>query len=1575
MNFIIDRKTTISMIFLAATMLGIISYKQLSVELMPNAELPELYVSVSARYDLDPKYLESQAVIPLEGAISTVEGVESIESQVYTRSANIVVKFKQSVPLKYTAVRLEERINQVITSLGDDYTVRVNRANTASLSNLLLDIQVRGEGGVNRVRNLVDQEIVPELENIDGIAAVAVFGGQQKTVEIRLDKEAAKALGITPSRISSILSQNNLARTYAGNVNDGNQRYFVHVESEYVKASDIENVVVASGPVLLKDIASVFFDVKDETSISRVNGLDAISVNLVSDAQANQIELANRAIKVVDALNEKMQLYGLQLVVQQNYAEVMEDNISQISELALTGGALAIFILFIFLQNIRLVFFIALSIPISIFAAFNLFYAYDLTLNSFTLIGMALAVGMLLDNSIVVLENIYRLSSRGLSPRQAVIQGTEEVWRSIVAATLTTVTVFLPFVFSDNYLITLLGKHIGVSIVSTMVISFLVALFLIPMCAHYVLTRKNAKTLFYSTIDIRQRPIQIYMALLKMAMRNPGLVVISGIVLFFVSLFASLAVQTQSMKQIDTDRFNIYVTMPLGSTLESTDELVKKIEEQVADIPEKKDVISKIQEEEAMITFTLQEKYQKIRKRTMTDIKSDVENRMKEVSGAEITLSQPISGGTFGAGAGAGAGMESLLRMMGIGDNSERILIKGRDYELMQLVAEDLSYYLGELECITRTRVSAAGSRPELHLRFDPILLLEYNIPINSVSSELNSMNRQITSGTQLKVGEEIYDILIREGEPSEEERNRPAASVNDLRSLQIPGQQGGLHNLQNIANMSYTSGMSSIRRVDQEKQIILYYNFSSEANESNELLETYRLDVDNLIAGYNMPTGIALQVFHQEDVFEDFYFLILAAFILIFMILASVFESLLTPFVMMFCIPLAAIGSLLALVFSGNSLLNANTLMGFLILLGVVVNNGIILIDYSNILRSRGYGRSRALMMAGLSRLRPILITAITTIVAMFPMAMGTSEYAGAIGAPFAVTVIGGLACSTLLTLIFIPTVYMAMESALEWYRTLNWRYYTTHAILFVIGVIYIYLRVDGILMPMLYLVLMVTLIPGITYFFKTSLRRADARLINPSDSLKIEVRNLVKVYERPGLFAREWKSGQLIRERLGIGTDYSGLSDFKGLLWQVPLYGFLVYFIFFYLESRLWMFLLSHILFFGLLGFWQIFCLYRTAKTGPKLWMTRIKNILWWGTPLLLLGGFYLRWTGGGSAMVYMVAVLWLFIMVVYKVSAYLYNKNINIERIVGRNSAIKRSFYRMVKAIPIFGKRHVPFKALKGVSFEIETGMFGLLGPNGAGKSTFMRTLCGILTQSYGKIFINGFDTQIYREELQSLIGFLPQEFGTYENMTSWEFLDYQAILKGLTNDDLRKERIEYVLKSVHMYERKDEKIGSFSGGMKQRIGIALILLHLPRILIVDEPTAGLDPRERIRFRNLLVELSRERIVVFSTHIIEDIASSCNQVVVINRGDLRYYGSPNEMIGFAEGLVWQFTINMRDFDTLDPQLVVQHMQEGDKIKVRYLAEEKPAEDAVSVEPLLEDAYLCLLKNMKAKNITSES
>ena len=1555
------------MLFIALSLLGYVSYKQLPVELLPNAELPMLFVQVSSQQDMDPQYVESEVIIPLEGAISSIGGVDKIQSNIDSRQSNIQVDFKNTVNFKITSLRLQEKVNELAATLPEGFTVQLQKVDVSQLGGNFMVLQVRGSGGIDRVRNIVDKEIRSDLENIDGVASVNVYGGREKAIEIRLHPEACRALDLTPSKISSLLTQNTQDKAFVGFVDEPDSKYFIHVNSLYTAVSDLENIVVAPGPVLLKDVGTVFFDLKEETSFSRVNGKDAVSVALANDSQANLIDLSHRATEAIDKLNKKLEHLDVEVVVQENTAETMENNIDQIINLALIGGLLAVLILWLFLKNLRLVFFIALSIPISVYTAFNFFYAFGITINSLTLVGMALAIGMLLDNSVVVLENIYRLSGTGATPERSVTQGTREVWRSIVAATLTTVTVFLPFVFSDNFMIKLIGHHIGVSIISTLTISLFVALLFIPMATYTLLRKKTGQSVFYEKVSIVQRPVQIYLVFLKTCMRNSGVTIIGAIILLFATLILSITLNVQQMKDVDSDRFNIYATMQTGSTLDNTDKVVKVMEERLTDFPEMKDLICRIRETDAVLTLVLKDDYTKIGKRKIADIKADVQSKLANIQGVEISVNEAMGGG--GGGSSAMSGLGSFMRLLGIGDNRERIVIKGSDFDVMQLVAEDFRYYLDEQEFIRNSNVSYNRRQPEIRLDFDPILLTSYDISRANISSGLAALNSEYSSGSSFKVGEDTYDIIIRndvpEAEEEEEETGKKDKTIDDLRAVQIQNAAGGLHNLQDLASINYGRGRSRIMRVNQDKQIEVFYNFSKDVESSKDLLEGYRSDIDQLVAGYNLPAGVAVEVFHEEDQFADFKFLIVAAFILIFMILASVFESLVTPFVLLFSIPLAAIGSLLALLLTGNSLLNANTLTGFLILLGVVVNNGIILIDYSNILRRQGYRRNRALMTAGLSRIRPILITSITTIVAMFPLAMGDAEYAGAIGAPFAITVIGGLAFSALLTLILIPTVCMGLENTLQWYRGLSPKIWILHLVLFLLGIACIWLYADGMLWQSIYLVLLVFGIPGVTYFAQTSLRRARSKVIDPGEEIHISVRNLVKIYDWPGRFSRQWNSGLHIRRHLGLGNEYRSLKDFVNVIWQFGMLLFGIYFTWFFIDNRLWIFLLSFAIYATILYLWRKVREYLYFRFAESKTVKYINRVIFWSIPPVILFILFLKMDN--TNLVGVVGLLWAFCIAVYISSQYLYEKEINIERIKGRMAGLRRSWFRMVKSIPLIGKQRKPFKALRGVSFEIRTGMFGLLGPNGAGKSTLMRVICGILEQSYGSIWINGLDTRIYREELQSLIGFLPQEFGTYENMSSWEFLDYQAILKGITDTALRNERLEYVLKAVHMYERKDDKIGSFSGGMKQRIGIALILLHLPRILVVDEPTAGLDPRERIRFRNLLVELSRDRIVIFSTHIIEDISSSCSQVVVINKGDLKYFGDPINMVDMAAGKVWQFHIGREEFEkVLDKTMVIHHIQDGDTIQVRYLSAVPPYEGAVQVEPNLEDAYLCLLKNM---------
>ncbi len=1567
MNFIINRKVLISMLFTGLTLLGYISYKQLPVELMPNADLPLLFVQITTQQEVDPAYMENQAVIPVEGAIASLEGVESMETWLNNRQASIQISFNKRVNFKYVFLKLQEKIDQVRETLPEGFMVNVTRVDIAQLSNQFMELQIRGSGGTDRIRNVVDQEVKNELENIDGIASANVFGGKERSVEIIIDMAACEAYGITPAGIRSALSGNALNRTFAGYLHQSKQQYFVHVTAEYQQVSDLENVVVAEGPIFLKDVADVYFGVKEETTLSRVNGLDAISVLLVSDSQANLIDLSHRTQAIIARLNERLSSKDVEIVIQSNSAETMEKNIDQIVSLALVGGLLAIFVLWIFLKNFRIVSIIALAIPVSVFTAFNFFYAAGISINSLTLVGMALAVGMLLDNSVVVLENIYRLAGKRYSPDQAVIQGTTEVWRSIVAATLTTITVFVPFVFSSEYMVKILGNHVGTSIISTLLVSLVVALLLIPMAAHILLKGRASHNVFYEKVTTNNRIIQVYIVLLKASMRKPARTIIGALVVFFVSVFIVLAVSVNNLREVEENRFPVYITMPTGSTLESTDLVVRDLETRYEGIEEILDVVANIQSEEAIINIILKENFEKIKGRKFADVKSDIQSRSGGIRNAEVSLTPPASSQSFGGGGGGAGGMNAFSRFLGIGTNQEQVIIKGQDFQLMRGVAEDLRYFIDNLESVASVNVSVGSNRPEVHLIFDQMLMTQYGVTLNNIASELGSFSREFSSGVVFKQDTEEYDVVLKEKDAPE---NRDK-TIDDLRRLRIRNNLGATYDLTDLTEIIYSSGMANITRVNQEKQIVVNYRFAAEAEQSKDLLTAYRMEIDDIVSAYNLPAGVAVQVIHEEDQFSEFYFLIAAAFILILMILASVFESLSTPFVLMFSIPLAAIGSFLALIFTGNSLFNANTLTGFLILLGVVVNNGIILIDFTNILRKRGHRKSRALLEAGLSRVRPILITTITTIVAMFPLALGQAEYVGAIGAPFAITVIGGLALSTILTLIFIPTLYAGLETTLDWMKQLSWKIKLLHLGLFVLSVWYIYTRVDSFIWQLLFFLLAIILIPGVTWFIQSSLRMASKKVIDENQPIRITIRRLVKIYDRDAQFVREWKSGLKIRERAGLLSTYTRPRDFIELIWQVPLYGFLIWFTFLYLESNFFMWLLSlavwfftFLLYVPVRGLLQHLAISKNRPWLQKLDRFKFQFILW-GLPAAFGYIFYTRWDN--ISMVILVEILWYMLIVVYASSEYVHNRAVNVDRISGRFGTLRRQYFRAVKQIPIIGKRKKPFKALAGVSMEINTGMIGLLGPNGAGKSTMMRIVCGIFDQSYGKIYINGLDTQEHREELQGLIGYLPQEFGSYENMSAWEFLDYQAILKGITDTRVREDRITYVLKAVHMYERRQDNIGAFSGGMKQRIGIAQILLNLPRILVVDEPTAGLDPRERIRFRNLLVELSRERIVIFSTHIIEDISSSCNQVAVINRGRLRYFGVPTDMVQLGQGYVWQFTLTIPEFEAFaDKQMITNHMREGDMIKVRAVSQTQPVPTAVNVQPHLEDAYLCLLRDI---------
>lgn len=1564
MNFILKRKTLVSMIFIALTMLGYFSYKRLAVELYPNAILPTLFVQINTPLEVDPRYMETQAIIPLEGAIGSIKGIEKIESTAGQQSGRIQISFRQSTNIKYAYLKLVEKIDEAKKTLPEEFRVNVFKFDLESINNMLMSLEARGSGGIDRIRQVLEKKVVDKIKNIDGIANVEVFGGRDKSIEILLKEDVCKSYQISPSDVRSALNRNSNPKVFVGKIHNLDQMHFVNVVSEFDDLADIyELLIKEDGPVRLKDIAEINFGVKEQDSYSRINGKESVTLILIRDSQANLISLSEDVKAQIEKLNKELIEEDVELVIQINIAEIMKSSIDSIIQLTIIGGILAIFILWIFLRNIRLVIAIALAIPISIYTAFNFFYAVGISINSLTLLGMALAIGMLLDNSIVVLENIYRLASKKMHPDEAVVQGTKEVWRSIFSATLTTITVFLPFVFSNNFLINLVGKHIGVSIISTLLVSLVVALLLVPMTTHFFLSKsKKRKPIVFENISHHHRLIQLYFVFLKTCMRNPGKTMICALILFFITLLLSLTISMNVNEEVETKDLTLYVALPGGTTLENTDLLVREAEKKLLELEERKEIFSQVYEGEAIITVRLLDNYKDKRNYSIPTIKNEIIQNLRYLTMAVFSWDPPATGNRFASG---GSDNDNELKsILGFGSQEEKIIVKGQDFDQMLNVANDIKYYIEQLTSIERINIRLPNNRPEIQLKLDKQLMAIYDIPFTNVLSELNSFQQEFSTGITFKQANENYDIRIKTiGNVKQEKKN-----FDDLKKLKVKGGKGAQFELQNVSGFNFTEGMSSIKRINQEKQINITYQFANEIIDDNDLLEASRLEIIETIEKIQIPSSTFVEVIQEENQFAEFKFLIFMAFILIYMILTAVFESFSIPIVMMFSIPLAAIGSLTLLILSGSSLMNASVLTGFLILLGIVVNNGIIMIDYARILQKRGYKESRSLIMAGLARIRTILITAITTIIALIPLALGKIENEAQNSVPFAITIIGGLSFSTLLTLVIIPTFYSGLRNALDWIK--NQPIYSKVIQLLVLATLgfIIYVKVESFVWQIIdYLVLLLG-VPITIYFIQNSLRQASKRLISENEDLIINIRNLVKIYDWDNRFVREWKSGLNIRKRLGIQKEYRSLKNVNSLLWQMPLTAFFIYFIYFHLENSLWYFILPVFFYLyvsSILSPFKKHALYLKKSKKNKFLYKLILffyNLFFYGYPAFALYLFYSKYQTIGLVIV--MGVLWYLAIQVRVTSDKLYKENININRIKGRFKRIRKTFYRFVKIIPIIGKKKIPFKAVKGVSFDIGKGMFGLLGPNGAGKSTLMRIICGILEQSYGQITINGIDLNEKREELQGLIGYLPQEFGMYENMTVWNFLHYIGILKKLYDVKERTKRVEYVLNAVHMIDSRNVKIISLSGGMKQRIGIAQILLNLPRILVVDEPTAGLDPRERIRFRNLLVELSKDRVVIFSTHIIEDVASSCNKVAVIKEGKLKYLGEPFHMTNIADGKVWVANIALKDFEKFKNKLnIIHHIKNGDQIRLRCLAKQAPFEHAIKVKANLEDAYLCLL------------
>ncbi len=1552
----IKRPVTMAMLFAALSLLGLISVDRLPVELLPEVIYPEVFVAVQLR-GTSPEQVERDLVIPIEGEIGKLDGVVEMTSTSMANRATIRVSYAPDTDMKFALLQIQSRVSRLQPLFPPRTNIIVQRFDTSDISSRVMMLQVLGEADLDWLRNFAENEIRPELEAVDGVVNAGVQGGRQKSVAIIADPIVMEAHELTLNDINGRLSSYNRPRASLGMIYDGSRVLPVSVQTQFTDIAGIRDVVLKPEiPLTIGDVARVYPGVQRRTDVSRVNGKASVAVQIQKEDEANLLDVAAGIEEAVTRLNTVYASDGIEIVVTSSQADLMGEALNTLKQAALVGVLLGLVVLFLFLRTLRFVAVLLLAIPTSLLLAFNLFYAFGLSINVLSLCGLALAIGMLADNSIVVMESIFKHFEMGKSPEEATRAGTRDVSRAVVAATGTTVVVFLPVVFITSDFQDILTE-LALSITFPVLASLVVALLLVPALASRTLSTAAPPPLATG------RLIEQYTLLLKACLRHPVRLSIGVGLVFLVTLSLSFFFMLQQQVVQEESQFTVYVDTPEGTTLEATDEAVTEVEAMVRELPGVNRFTASADEGLGSVTVMLKDRGERPDGMSLEEIKAKLDEKLDDFNAGVATYEAPITGGGGRRGGGRRGGRGGGGFSLQTGAPSEEAVIRGYDFTILRMIADDLSYRLEEMEEIDANSVRADVERssPEVEIIPDAISLFDRRLETTHV---LNAVEAANPEGFQTRVAflnpdgtETPIDLRTTE----DPEADGPGLA--GLRQVPVRTVGGQYTPLDELARVRTNEGRSTIVRTDQSRRISVQYRFTTDVSESQVLLDGARATVRSVVQDMVIPAGVTVElVSAQTD--TVYYWMMAIAALLIYMILASLFESLSAPLIVFGTIPTAVVGSCWALIMTGTGLTSQAgpmALLGFVVLLGIAVNNGIILIDSVGSLRAeRGFRRPRAVLVAGRSRVRPILMTSATTLLGVLPLSL---EMGGdfEIWPPFAITVLGGLTISMLSTLLFIPVAYVGLDRTKAWLLEIGvigilLATGMTAAACYWIDARYASWFWTGLVALPFWLVFLTIVWAGLRVHRS---RQASAVVIGSVD--RLELRTLTKIYGGPGRLRREWARFDRRTDRSGLleGELEDPVTTKLSLQWKIPLL-LLILFFHAYLEDPLWLFVLFALTWAYLRHLGS--CLIGLSFSGSAR-VLRIERI--WR--LLLPIGFFVTTHVRVKTLSVTIAsvVLFLAVLGARKLADRVREGQVDPETITGRLRWLRRGVYKGAASVPLIGVQAEPFQALAGVTLSIEKGMFGLLGPNGAGKTTMMRILCQVLEPSYGSVLVNGQNVSDLRST-NGLIGYLPQHFGLYNHLSAGQYLTYRALLEGFREETARSRRVHEILEEVNLLDRIDDQIGTFSGGMRQRVGIAQTLLHQPQIIVVDEPTAGLDPIERIRFRNLLSKLSQDRVVLFSTHIVEDISGSCNQLAVLNRGQVLYNGAPEAMRSVADGRVWEALIPEEEFQRRESSLdLITHVRSPGGIRARFIAELCPdGLDATSPSPNLEDAYVCLLR-----------
>ncbi len=1006
------------LIFAGVIILGVFSLRNLAIDMYPDMDIP--YLSVITTYTgANAADIETNITRVLEDNLNTVDNLKKLTSTSSDELSMITLQMEWGADLDQASNDIRDVIGRISSYLPDEADDPILFKFSSSMIPVMV-LSATAEESYTGLYKMLDEKMVNVLNRIDGVGSVSMFGEPVREIQVNVDPVKIEAYKLTVEQIGQIIGAEN-ANIPSGSIEIGSNIFNVKADGEFDSSDDLKNIVISNEggrTIMLRDIAEVKDTIQKMTIDERINGKKGVRVLIQKQSGSNSVSI----VKAVTAELEKIKATlpsDVTIDVVMDSSESIIDSINSLSETVMFAFLFVIIVVLFFLGRWRATLIICLTIPISLITAFIYLYATDSTLNIISLSSLSIAIGMVVDDAIVVLENITKHIERGSTPKEAAVYATNEVWLAVIATTLTIVAVFMPLTMVSG-MAGIMFKELGWIVSIVVVVSTLAAITLTPMLSSLMLKTETKHE--YKGLGIIFKPIDKFLnkmdegygKMLTWAVRHRAMVITSTSVLFIASLVVFLkgVIPVEFMPVSDTSIISMNVQLQQNLNVDYTVKTARKIDSIInAKYPEiymistssgeASDANSRMFSSDAAsykINYTMRMVKPHERERSMFLISDLLREDLDQIP--EVRQYTVTPGGSTG-----GVGGVSLISLK----------VFGQDLDATNDVAVDLKQKISQLSTTRDVQLSRDDLRPEYNVVFDREKLALYGLNSTTAATYIRNRINGLTASKYREDGDE-YDIIVRYGEPFR-------TSFEDIENITLYSSNGDPVKVKDVATITEEFAPPAIERENRQRLVSVEIALGD-----GIALGTAMEEINTkVLNGYELPDGIFLEmggsVEDQQEAFADMGTLLILIILLVYIVMATQFESLKMPFIIMFTIPTAFTGVILALWMTATPL-SLIALIGAIMLVGIVVKNGIVLVDYINLMRERGSAINQAVIASGKSRLRPVLMTSLTTILGMLPLAIGTGE-GSEIWQPMGIAIIGGLTFSTALTLLVVPCIY----------------------------------------------------------------------------------------------------------------------------------------------------------------------------------------------------------------------------------------------------------------------------------------------------------------------------------------------------------------------------------------------------------------------------------------------------------------------------------------------------------------------------------------------------------------------